>query len=362
MRILVIAPPWFPVPPTGYGGIEQVVSLLADGLVGRGHEVTLLAAGGSRTRARLWTTCERPPSELIGAAAVELAHVLAGYRHREHFDVIHDHTLTGPPLGAMPGGPPVVHTLHGPWTAVMAELYRRLSDRVHLVAISHDQAARVPPGITLAAVVHNGIDVAAHPFIVEKGEHLAYVGRCNADKAPELAVEVARRLDRSLRMAVKINEDAERAYFDEVVAPRLDGVDVEVLPNAGWKAKTELMATAAVVLFPIRWPEPFGLVPLEANACGTPVVAFAEGALPEVVEHGRTGVLVPPGDLDGLCRAVEPASRLDPRDCRARAQEHFDAQRMVRAYESLYERVAGGGTVVVAHESGVTGAPGVRAG
>lgn len=347
MRILIIAPPWFRVPPQGYGGIEQVVGLLADGLPGRGHDVTLLAAGGSRSLARVWTTMERAPSELIGNPAIELAHVLVGYRRRDGFDLIHDHTLSGPPIGAMPGGPPVVHTLHGPWTPQMAALYRQLSDRIHLVAISRDQAARTPDDIRLAGVVHNGIDVAAHPFLATKGDHLAYVGRCNAEKAPELAVEVAKRLGRRLRMAIKVNEDAEHRYFDEVVAPRLRDADVDVVRNASHAAKTEMMATAAAVLFPIRWPEPFGLVPVEANACGTPVVAFAEGAVPEVVVHGRTGWLVTPGDLDAFCRAVERAGELDPHDCRAHARDRFDASRMVRDHDVLYERIVAGDPIVV---------------
>lgn len=339
MRILVIAPPWFAVPPAGYGGIEQVVALLADGLVAEGHDVTLLAAGGSRTRAELWATFEEAPSARIGDPAVELIHVLAGYRRRDEFDVIHDHTLTGVALAAMPGGPPVVHTLHGPWTPTMAALYRQLADRVNLVAISHDQAARTPAGIELAGTIHNGIDVDAYPFTEVKGKHLAYVGRANHDKGPELAVEVARRLGCPLKMAIKVNEPAEHEYFATHIAPCCDGVEVEVVPNAEVGVRNEMVATAAAVLFPVRWPEPFGLVPLEANACGTPVVAFAEGAVPEVVTHGVSGLVVPPGDLDALCAAVGRVGELDPAACRATVRARFDASRMVAGYAALYDRV-----------------------
>ncbi len=341
MRILQIAPPWFSVPPTGYGGTEQVVSALTEGLVALGHEVTLVAAGGSRTRAALWATSRQPPSTLLGDTAVELAHVLQGHRRREEFDVIHDHTLTGASLGAMPGGPPVVHTLHGPWTSVTEALYRQVADRVHLVAISRDQAGRAPPGIVLAGVVHNGIDVESYPFVLTKGDHLAFVGRADPEKGPEVAIEVARQLGRKLVMAVKVNEPGEHDYFSDVLEPRLGDADVEIVRVTSHAEKVALLGSAAAVLFPIRWDEPFGLVPLEANACGTPVVAFARGAVPEVVEDGRTGRLVAPDDLDAFCRAVERVDELHPRDCRANARTRFDSPLMVERYVQIYEQAIG---------------------
>ncbi|WP_052667579.1 glycosyltransferase family 4 protein [Nitriliruptor alkaliphilus] len=345
MRILQVAPPWFLVPPRAYGGIEEVVALLADGLVATGHQVTLLASGGSRTRARLWSTYNEPPSARLGDAATELSHVLQGHLHRRQFDVIHDHTASGAALGAMPGGPPVVHTLHGPWVPGTSDLCRSLGGRVHLVAISHDQANRAPADVQLAGVVHNGIDVAAHRYIGPRSGHLVFVGRANPVKGPDLAIEVARRLGRHLRMAIKVNEPAEHAYFDQVLAPMIAANDVELVTITEPRAKVELLGSACAVLFPIRWPEPFGLVPLEANACGTPVVAFADGAVPEVVCDGRSGVLVPPGDLDAFCSAVERAERMDATDCRAVAAERFDASVMVRSYEQVYARaVASNGT------------------
>jgi glycosyltransferase involved in cell wall biosynthesis len=351
MRILQIAPPWFTVPPTGYGGTEQVVSLLADGLAARGHDVTLLAAGGSRTLARLITTCEEPPTARLGDATVELAHVLQGYRVRDEFDVVHDHTLHGTALGAMPGGPPVVHTLHGPWTPVTASLHRQISDRVHLVAISHDQAARTPPGIRLAGVVHNGIDVEQYPVTPAKGDHLVFLGRASREKGPEQAIEVARRLGRRLLMAIKVNEPDEHDYFDTVLAPLLGSTDIEVVRVASHQDKCELLGSAAAVLFPIQWAEPFGLVPLEANACGTPVVAFDIGAVREVVADGHGGLLVPPGDLDAFCRAVGRVAEIDPRDCRDDARR-FDARHMVEGYEAIYRRLSGtaGGRTIVLDE------------
>jgi glycosyltransferase involved in cell wall biosynthesis len=347
VRILQIAPPWFPVPPTGYGGTEQVVALLADGLVERGHEVTLVAAGGSTSRARLRTTFSTPPTAKLGDATIALTHGVAAYQGAHGFDVIHDHTAAGAALGAFAGNAPVVHTVHGPWTSDASGLYELIHDRVHLVAISHDHARRAPSGIRLAGVVPNGIDVAAHPFVAEPSGDLAFVGRANPEKGPLLAIEVARRLGRHLRMAIKVNEPEEHEYFETQIAPALEHADAEVVPITSHADKCRLLGEAAVVLFPITWPEPFGLVPVEANACGTPVVAFAEGAVPEIVEHGRTGVLVASGDLDGFAAAIERAERLERATCRAVVTERFDAAQMVARYERLYRRVSGSRTRVI---------------
>jgi glycosyltransferase involved in cell wall biosynthesis len=341
MRVLQIAPPWFTVPPTGYGGTEQVVSLLTEGLVRRGHAVTLLAAGESETSATLRTTSDTPPTRQLGDPAIELTHVLAGYRDRDAFDLIHDHTTTGAALGSMPGGPPVVHTLHGPWTSAVSGFYAAVSPYIDLVAISHDQADRAPAGIRVAAVVHNGIDVDAHPFVATKGDHLAFLGRANVEKGPEIAIEVARRLGRRLLMGIKVNEPAEHDYFAAHIAPALRHGDVELVPVPTHAAKCELLGSAAAVLFPIAWAEPFGLVPVEASACGTPVVAFAKGGLWETVEHGRNGFLVQGGDLEAFCAAVERTRELSPQTCRQVACERFDAARMVAGYERVYRNLVG---------------------
>jgi glycosyltransferase involved in cell wall biosynthesis len=342
MRVLMIAPPWFAVPPTGYGGTEQVVALLADGLVRRGHAVTLLASGGSETEATLWTTFDSPPTRQLGDPAIELTHVLTGYRDRDAFDLIHDHTMTGAALGSMPGGPPVVHTLHGPWTSAASGLYAAVSRHIELVAISHDQADRAPAGVRVAAVVHNGIDVDAHPFVATKGDHLAFLGRANVEKGPEIAIEVARRLGRRLLMGVKVNEPSEHDYFAAHIAPALRHEDIELVPITTHAEKCEFLGGAAAVLFPATWAEPFGLVPVEASACGTPVVAFAKGGLCETVEHGRNGFLVQSGNLEAFCAAVEHVPELDPHTCRQVARERFDADRMVDAYERVYRSLVGG--------------------
>lgn len=340
LRVGIVAPPFLPVPPPGYGGIERVVSLLADGLVARGHDVTMFAAAGSVTNARVVTPLAIPP--VLGdpeSLADDLFHTTAAYLEAESFDVVHDHTGLGPALGALlREHPPVLHTLHGPWTARARRLYGVLHDRIHLVAISRAQRA-ANPALRYAGVVYNGIDLAAHPFNPEKEDFLVYVGRVSPEKRPELAVEIAHRAKRRLVMIVKRSEPAEQAYWDAVVAPRLDGT-VEVLDQPPHDVKVDVMGRARAMLFPIDWPEPFGLVMAEAMACGTPVIARPLGAAPEVVVDGVTGYLRT--TMDGMVDAVSAAGDLAPEACRLRAELCFSGDAMVDAYERTYRAILGG--------------------
>lgn len=339
MRIGIVAPVWFPVPPKGYGGIELVVALLADGLVDEGHDVTLFASGGSRTRARLVSPFAEPPDpRLLGSAWYDAAHAYASYEHAAEFDVIHDHAgVVGPVLGALlDGHPPVVHTLHGPWTKESRILYRHLAERIHLVAISEAQRAD-NPDVRYAGVVHNGIDLGAYPYRADKDDFLVYIGRANPDKGPVEAIEIARRAGMALKMILKRAEPPEREYFEAEVAPLL-GDDVELFENVSHEAKVGMLGRARAMVFPIRWPEPFGLVMVEAMACGTPVVTTGWGAAPELVDDGVTGFRR--DTTDDLAVAVGRCTELDPAACRARVAEHFSAEAMVRGYSTLFRSVA----------------------
>jgi len=342
VRILQLAPPWLSVPPSGYGGIEWVVSGLADGLVAAGHDVTLFASGGSQTRARLETVFDPPPFEQLGDARIESIQALEAYRRRGDYDLIHDHTAAvGPALASLTDGPPVVHTLHLPWLDEQIRLARLIAPPVRLVAISNDQAARAPDDIPISAVVHNGVPVDRYPFTTDKDDYLLFVGRANPDKGPEEAIEIARLLRRRLIMAIKVNERSERKYWREVLQPLIDSVPgIEVVSNPNHELKSNLMARAAVVVVPIQWAEPFGMVMPEANACGTPVVAYRMGSAPEVIAHGKTGFVVPPGDIDAFCAAVDQTEELLPYDCRAHVEERFSVPRMVADYERVYEAVS----------------------
>ncbi len=339
LRIALVAPPWLPVPPVGYGGTERVIALLADGLVERGHDVTLFAASGSRTAARLVSPLSEPPEIIGGAPDDDAFHTLHAYLEADDFDVIHDHTSLGPAFAALlRDGPPVVHTLHGPWTAGLRNKLALVQDFVHLVAISQAQAA-MNPGVDYAGMVHNGVDLQLHPYRNTKEDFLVFVGRVNADKAPEIAVEVARAAGRPLIMMVKRSEPAEWEYWNGVVEPLLhDGVRViEQPPHA---MKVDLVGRACATLCPIYWPEPFGLVLAESLACGTPVITRPVGAAPEIISHGVTGYLC--DTTTEMIAAVDRVATLSPKVCREQAAQRFSADSMVDGYEAVYRSVGWG--------------------
>jgi len=338
VRIAEIAPVWVPVPPPTYGGIELIVSLLSDGLTERGHDVTLFAAPGSRTRARLVSPVSqsRELSEMGSDVGDEIVHALPAYLAEGEFDVIHDHTGLGTALGAARrGDPPVVHTLHGPWTDASRRFYQAVSPPVHLIAISEAQAAG-NADLQYAGVVHNGLDLTAHPWRKEKEDFLLFLGRCNREKGPEHAVDVARRAGLPLVLMVKRSQRHEIEYWDEHVAPRLTGTE-EIVLDATHEQKVDYLGRAKATLFPIQWPEPFGLVMIESMACGTPVVAMRCGAAPEIVVDGQTGFLTP--TIDALVDAVGKVGTISPEACREHVAAKFSADALVAKTEAVLERV-----------------------
>jgi len=337
MRIALVAPPWYAVPPSGYGGIEWVVALLADGLVDRGHDVTLFAPPGSRTKARLVSPLgEQPPPDSIGNPWFEASHAVSAYEESERFDILHDHTgPVGVAIGALIESP-IVHTLHGPFTPESLMLYSRIARHLWFVAISESQRSMGPPDLRWAGVIYNGIPMRNYPYREEKDDFLFFLGRADEEKAPHLAVEAARRAGRRLVMCVTRKNERERRYWAEQVEPLL-GDDVEVHGEVDPQQKADLLAAAQALLFPIQWAEPFGLVMTEAMACGTPVVAWRNGAVPEVVDDGVTGFVVE--SMDEMVRAIDRVGELDKRALRAHVEERFSADAMVDGYERAYERI-----------------------
>ncbi|MGB2875188.1 MAG: glycosyltransferase family 4 protein [Gaiellaceae bacterium] len=331
MRVAVLAPPWFAVPPTGYGGIEWIVWLLADGLAERGHEVTLFASGDSRTKATLAAVFERAPSELIGRSLPELRHVLACYERSADFDVINDHTGQ---LGAVLGGlssVPVVHTVHGPLDGEPGLIYEqigRVAPAVGLISISLNQR-RPRPDLNWVANIPNALDLEHYPCQPHRGEYLLYLGRMNHEKGAHRAIAVAIESGLPLKLAGKMREPREREYFAEFVEPHL-GDRIEYLGEVTHGAKVELLQNARATLFPIDWEEPFGLVMIESMACGTPVIATRRGAVPEVIEDGLSGIIV--GDYREMVAALERADALDPLEIRRYVEERFAPGRMVEDY------------------------------
>lgn len=339
LRVAMVAPPWYEVPPRGYGGIEVVVAALVDALVQRGHEVVLLGSGEHGTRAGdFLTVFDEPPSDMLGdpvteiAAAATVANLLADLE----IDLVHDHSLAGPLLARGRAVPTVV-TTHGPVTGREGDLYAELGDTVHLVSISRSQLES-NPDLNWLGTVHNALDVASFPFREEKDDYVLWLGRFSADKAAGLAIDVARAAGIRIVLAGKLNEANEQEYFDAEVKGRL-GPGAEYVGEADAELKRELLSGARALLFPIQWDEPFGMVMVEAMACGTPVVATRRGSVPEVVEDGRTGIVV--DDEDDLVDAIRRAELLKPADCRASVEQRFSPRVMAEGYERMYRAVLG---------------------
>ncbi|MGH2674315.1 MAG: glycosyltransferase family 4 protein [Actinomycetota bacterium] len=339
MKIAQVSPPWVAVPPKGYGGIEWVVSLLADGLVDRGHEVTLFATGDSETRAELEYAFEAAPGPASNNSIWhDTVHQMLVHADPSRFDLIHQHTYWSGLVAAMLLDVPVVHTLHRSFTDEMRRVYEPIADRLWYVAISEDQRSHMPE-LRYAGVVHNGIDTASYPLREDKEDFLLFIGRTHPDKGPHRAVDAAVAAGLPLVMALKTAEPVELEHWQHEVQPVLPP-GAEILHEIPHEQKVDLLGRARAVLFPIDWDEPFGLVMIEAMACGTPVIATPRGAVPEVVVDGETGFIVPVEDYaDAAAEAIKRAADLDPRSLRRHVEERFSADSMVAAYEGLYQRV-----------------------
>jgi len=336
LRVAVLSPVWFPVPPSGYGGIEWIVSLLADGLVEAGHDVTLFASGDSRTQAKLSYVYEEAPSQWIGRSHWELHHALACYTSADEFDVISDHTgVTGLVLSGLVDTA-VVHTVHGPLVGDAGEIYEQaaaLVPSLKLVSLSINQR-RPKSDLPWIANCPNALELSAYPCKPHTGEYLLFLGRMSADKGCHRAIAVAMERELPLKIAGKMQEAREREYFEEFVEPHLGIHGIEYLGEVSHGAKVELLQDARATLFPIDWEEPFGLVMIESMACGTPVIATNRGAVPEVIEHGRSGIIVE--SYRQMAGALEAADALDPLECRRYVEERFSPERMVQDYVRAY--------------------------
>jgi glycosyltransferase involved in cell wall biosynthesis len=340
MRIGLIAPPWIPVPPPAYGGTESVIDRLARGLVRAGHDVLLGAAANSTCPVgRVPGTDEAADgAPANGGAVSEVRHVVTSYAAMADVDVVHDHTMCGPVYRHRPVGVPVVTTNHGPFDDMLNPIYRASRD-VPVIAISHSQASTAD-GARIAAVIHHGIDVAAVPEGRGRGGFAGFLGRMNPDKGPREAALIARAAGVPLKMAAKLREAAEQEYFDAEVKPLLCS-DVEYIGELGEQDKLELVGDSFALLNPIQWPEPFGLVMIEALAAGTPVVATPAGSAPEIVDDGVTGYLR--RGCAALAEALTAAADLDRAACRAAAASRFATERMVREHVQLYSDLIGAG-------------------
>lgn len=343
LRLALVVPPYYAVPPVAYGGVEAVVADLADALVDRGHRVTLIGAGSAGTRARFVGVWPEPLPQRLGEPFPEVVHAALTRRTvealiaDEGLDVVHDHTLAGPlnAAGYRALGVPTVVTMHGPVSPDLRQLYGTLASDIGLVAISHRQR-ELAPELPWVGTVPNAIQAGTFPYRRDKDDYALFLGRFHPDKGPHLALEAAHRAGLPLVLAGKCTEAIEREYFATAVRPRLTASD-RVVGEANALTKRSLLAGARCLLFPIQWEEPFGMVMIEAMACGTPVVALRGGAVDEIVRAGRTGFVA--DDLAGLVDALRRVDTIDPAECRAHVGRHFTVEAMAAGYESVYRAV-----------------------
>jgi glycosyltransferase involved in cell wall biosynthesis len=331
------------VPPPGYGGVESVVGVLTDSLVRRGHAVTLFCAPGSRSSARVVSVLDESHPDEIERSLYEADHVARAFEeidragYDERFDVVHDHCGFTALAMADRLETPLVHTLHGQFTASTSAFYARHGHKAALVGISRTQLASAPSALAPAGAIPNPIDVRAWPLREQKDDYLLWIGRMTAEKGPHRAIAAARAAGVPLVLAGVI-QPGQQAFFDREVAPYVDGERVRFLGEVGGSLKRSVFAGARALLMPIRWEEPFGMVMVEALACGTPVIAFPEGAASELVLDGQTGFLVE--DELAMAAAVAQLPRIVARDCRAWVAEHCDVDVVAAAYERTYRSVA----------------------
>ncbi len=336
MRIGMLAPIAWRTPPRHYGPWERVVSLLTEGLVQRGLDVTLFATADSETSARLVSVapCGYEEDSGLDAKVWGSLHVAAAFERAGEFDLIHNHFDFLPLTYSALVETPVLTTIHGFSSDRILPVYRRYSGRTYYVSISE---ADRRPELDYVATVHHGIDIEHFTFRRESGDYLVFFGRIHNDKGAREAVEIARRAGRRLIMAGIIQDED---YFAEHVRPHLDGDRVSYVGSVGPEDRDRLLGDAAALLHPVQFSEPFGLSVVEAMACGTPVIAFRRGSMPEIVIDGRTGFLVE--DVNGAVAAVDRLGELRREDCRRLVEERFTAARMVDDYVRVYESILAG--------------------
>jgi len=345
MRIAQLAPPLERVPPVGYGGTERVVHTLTEELVRRGHEVTLFASADSQTSARLVPTGdvaewhrEPPHGDFMPSWSVVLGKAL---RELDQFDVFHSHLDHFGFALTRASHVPVVTTLHGRLDLPELQPVYREFDEVPLVSIS--DAQRRPVGwANFVATVYHGLDLDRFTFGAGRGEYLVFLGRVSPEKGLDAAIRIARRAGLPLKVAARLplpfQQDANArddwTYWEHVVQPLL-GSDIDFIGEVAGAQKDQLLGGAAALLFPIRWPEPFGLVMIEALACGTPVLALRRGSVPELIRHGVTGYVA--DNEDQLAEFTLRLPLLDRERCRAEAETRFSAAAMASGYERVYD-------------------------
>ncbi len=335
MRIAVLSPVSWRTPPRHYGPWESVVSLLTEELVRMGLDITLFASGDSLTSGKLAAVCPRPYSEdpLVDPKVAECLHISAVFERAAEFDLIHNNFDFLPLTYSGLVETPVVTTIHGFSSPAIMPVYRKYNGRCHYVAISEADRS---PDLDYLATIHHGIDLAQFPFSGERGQYLLFFGRIHPDKGVYEAIQVARRVGIKLVIAGIVQD---QHYFQTRVEPYLDGTTVEYVGSVGPRRRGGLLGQAIALLHLIGFDEPFGLSLVESMACGTPVIAFGRGSIPEIIRHGETGYIV--ADVDEAAEAVADVPAISRSACRTDVEQRFSHTRMARDYVAAYRKILG---------------------
>jgi glycosyltransferase involved in cell wall biosynthesis len=338
MRIAQVSPLYESVPPKLYGGTERVVSYLTEELINQGHHVTLFASGDSVTNAGIVSHVDealRLNPEVRDSIAHHIVQLQDVIDRADEFDIIHFHTdYLHFPFSALLRTPHVT-TLHGRLDIPdLKYVYDRFPDQP-VVSISNSQRMPLPQANWIGTVYH-GLPANLYSLGSGEGGYVAFIGRISPEKRPDRAIEIARRAGVTLKIAAKVDK-ADQVYFEQKIKPLLEQDHVEFIGEIGEDRKNEFLGNAQALLFPIDWPEPFGMVMIEAMACGTPVIAYPHGSVPEVVEHGVNGFIV--DSLDSAVEAVRSIEKLNRNTIRTYFEEHFSAGMMAKRYVQLYERL-----------------------
>jgi glycosyltransferase involved in cell wall biosynthesis len=333
MRIAVLSPISWRTPPLHYGPWESVVSLLTEELVQMGVDVTLFATGDSQTSGKLVAVCPRPYSEdsLVDPKVAECLHISEIFERAAEFDIIHNNFDFLPLSYSGLVETPVVTTIHGFSSLSIIPVYKKYNTRSHYVAISESDKS---PELDYIATIHHGINIAQFPFFETDGEYLLFFGRIHPDKGVHEAIQVAQRVGIKLVIAGIIQD---QDYFADQVEPHIDGTTVEYLGSVGPDQRADVLGHALALLHLISFDEPFGLSMVESMACGTPVIAFARGSIPEIVRDGETGYIV--DDIEGAINAVATVRTIDRSICRADVEKRFASTRMARDYVRVYQEI-----------------------
>ena len=333
MRIAVLSPISWRPPPRHYGPWESVVSLLTEELVRMGLDVTLFATGDSQTKAKLVAVCPRPYSEdhSVDPKVAECLHISEIFERAADYDLIHNHFDFLPLTYSGLVETPVLTTIHGFSSPAIMPVYNKYNARSNYVSISDSDRS---PDLDYIATIHHGIDVAQFPFCKDDGEYLLFFGRIHPDKGVHEAIQVAQKVGIKLVIAGIIQD---RDYFAARVEPHIDGTTVEYLGSVGPDQRAGVLGHALALLHLISFDEPFGLSLIESMACGTPVIAFDRGSMPEIIRDDETGYLVE--DIDGAINAVAAVRTIDRAICRADVEKRFTSTRMASDYVRIYQQI-----------------------